>query len=154
VAQLPEDFASDEEAQSLREILEVHRRDPDCASCHLRMDALGFALEPLDAVGRWRSEEEGRPIDAAATLPDGTRIDGPRGLRDVLIEDPALLRSFAKHLLIYALGRGLEWRDEPLLDDLAAELHDHPTVRAAIEFIVTSNAFRRMPRPVGGGEPE
>ena len=72
---------SEKEAQSLREILEAHRRDPDCASCHLRMDALGFALEPLDAVGRWRVEEEGRPIDAAATLPDGRRIDGPRGLR-------------------------------------------------------------------------
>jgi hypothetical protein len=66
-----------------------------------------------------------------------------------------LLRSFAKHLLIYALGRGLEWRDEPLLDGLAAELQDRPTVRAAIEFIVTSDAFRRMPRPVdGGAEPE
>ena len=155
VAQLPDDLASDGEAQSLRQILETHRRDPDCASCHLRMDALGFALEPLDAVGRWRDEEDGRPIDAAATLPDGRRIEGPRGLRDVLVEDPALLRSFAKHLLIYALGRGLEWRDEPLLDGLAAELQDRPTVRAAIEFIVTSDAFRRMPRPVdGGAEPE
>ncbi|RPG13585.1 MAG: DUF1588 domain-containing protein [Phycisphaera sp. TMED9] len=154
VAQLPDDLASEKEAQSLREILEAHRRDPDCASCHLRMDALGFALEPLDAVGRWRVEEEGRPIDAAATLPDGRRIDGPRGLRDVLVQDPALLRSFAKHLLIYALGRGLEWRDEPLLDGLAAELQARPTVRAAIDFIVVSDAFRRMPRSVGNEQPD
>ncbi|MDG2022793.1 MAG: DUF1588 domain-containing protein [Phycisphaerales bacterium] len=154
VAQLSDDPVSEKEAQSLREILEVHRSDPDCASCHLRMDALGFALEPLDAVGRWRVEEDGRPIDAAATLPDGRHIDGPRGLRDVLVEDPALIRSFAKHLLIYALGRGLEWRDEPLLDGLAAELQDRPTVRAAIEFIVASDAFRRMPRPADGDQPD
>ena len=148
VAQLPEDHASEDDARSLRQILEVHRRDPDCASCHLRMDALGFALEPFDAVGRWRTKEEGRLIDSAATLPGGRKIEGPRGLRNVLIEDPALLRSFAKHLLIYSLGRGLEWRDEPLLDQLAAELHDQPTVKAAIDFIVTSDAFRRMPRPL------
>ena len=147
VDQLPDDHASGDDARSLRQILEVHRRDPDCASCHLRMDALGFALEPFDAVGRWRTNEEGRLIDSAATLPGGRKIEGPRGLRDVLIEDPALLRSFAKHLLIYALGRGLEWRDEPLLDGLAAKLQDQPTVKAAIDFIVTSDAFRRMPRP-------
>ena len=86
-------------------------------------------------------------MDAAAVLPDGRRIDGPLDLRDVIVDDPALLRSFGKHLLVYALGRGMEWRDEPMLDRLVKVMETRPTVRAAIEFIVLSDAFRRMPGP-------
>ena len=128
-------------------MLEIHRQDPDCASCHVRMDAIGFALEPLDAVGRWRTSAEGHAVDAAAMLPDGRRIDGPSDLRDVIVDDPALLRSFGKHLLVYALGRGLEWRDEPMLDRLVTVMETRPTARAAVDFIVLSDAFRRMPAP-------
>ena len=141
--QLPDPEADRSGGESLRRLLEIHRQDPDCASCHVRMDALGFALEPLDAVGRWRTTSEGHAVDASAVLPDGRRIDGPVDLRDVLVEDPALLRSFGKHLLVYALGRGLEWRDEPVLDRLVDALEERPTVRAAVEFIVLSDVFRR-----------
>ena len=145
--QLPDPEADRTDGESLRRMLEIHRQDPDCASCHVRMDAIGFALEPLDAVGRWRTSSEGHAVDAAAVLPDGRRIDGPLDLRDVIVDDPALLRSFGKHLLVYALGRGLEWRDEPMLDRLVKVMETRPTVRAAIEFIVLSEAFRRMPAP-------
>ena len=145
--QLPDPEADRTERASLRRMLEIHRQDPDCASCHVRMDAIGFALEPLDAVGRWRTMSEGHAVDAAAVLPGGRRIDGPSDLRDVIVEDPALLRSFGKHLLVYALGRGLEWRDEPVLDQLVGVLQARPTVRAAVEFIVLADAFRRMPEP-------
>lgn len=145
VDQLPSQPRGAEASDSLRAMLEAHRADPECASCHVRMDALGFAMESLDAAGRWRDSDEGMPIDTAARLPDGTRIDGPLDLRDVLIRDPALLRSFAKHLFIYALGRGPEWRDEPLLDRLAGALQERPTVSTAVEMIALSDAFRRRP---------
>ncbi len=145
--QLPDPDADRTGGESLRRMLEIHRQDPDCASCHVRMDAIGFALEPLDAVGRWRTSAEGHAVDAAAMLPDGRRIDGPSDLRDVIVDDPALLRSFGKHLLVYALGRGLEWRDEPMLDRLVSVMEARPTVRTAVEFIVLSDAFRRMPAP-------
>ena len=102
-------------------------------------------MEPLDAVGRWRSVDGAMDIDAAGVLPDGTRIDGPFDLRDVLVRDPALLRSFAKHLLVFALGGGPEWRDEPLIDEIVRATRDRPTVAAAVEIIVLSDAFRRLP---------
>ena len=145
VDQLPSRPRDGEASNSLRAMLEAHRADPECASCHVRMDALGFAMESLDAAGRWRETSDGVPIDTAARLPDGTRIDGPLDLRDVLIRDPALLRSFAKHLFIYALGRGPEWRDEPLLDQLAIALQERPMVSTAVEMIALSDAFRRRP---------
>ena len=145
VDQLPSASGDGGEVKSLRAMLEAHRADPDCASCHVRMDALGFAMEPLDAVGRWRSMEGDRDLDAAAVLPDGTRIDGPFDLRDVLVRDPELLRSFAKHLLVFALGRGPEWRDESLIDEIVRATIARPTVAAAVEIIVLSDAFRRLP---------
>lgn len=148
VDQLPSASDGGDAARSLRAMLEAHRADPDCASCHVRMDALGFAMEPLDAVGRWRSVDGTMDIDAAGVLPDGTRIDGPFDLRDVLVRDPALLRSFAKHLLVFALGRGPEWRDEPLIDEIVRATRDRPTVAAAVEIIVLSDAFRRLPAAV------
>ena len=109
------------------------------------MDALGFAMESLDGVGRWRDRDGGNPIDSRATLPDGTDIDGVLDLRDVLVADPALLRSFAKHLLVYALGRGPRWQDEPLIDSMVVALREDPTVETAVECIVLSDAFRRRP---------
>lgn len=143
--QLPSVEGEDIGPESLREMLERHRSDPDCASCHVHMDALGFALESMDAVGRWRSGEGEEPIDTAAVLPDGTSIEGPEDLRDLLIRDPRLIRSFGKHLFIYALGRGPEWRDEGLLDRIGEVLAENPRVSTAIETIVTSDAFRRRP---------
>lgn len=145
VAQLPDAADPAVEHASLRAMLEAHRADPDCAACHVRMDAIGFALEPFDGVGRWRTEDDGMPIDALASFPDGSTADGPLDLRDVLIRDPALRRSFAKHLLVYALGRGPEWRDEPLIDEIAQVLEETPTVAAAVEAIAVSDAFRRRP---------
>jgi hypothetical protein len=145
VAQLPDRDGASVEHASLRAMLEAHRADPDCATCHVRMDAIGFALEPLDGVGRWRTEDDGMPIDAAAAFPDGSTADGPLDLRDVLVRDPAFRRSFAKHLLVYALGRGPVWRDEPLIDDIARVLDESPTVAAAVEAIAISDAFRRRP---------
>lgn len=106
---------------SVRERLEQHRRNPACATCHTHIDPLGFALEPYDAIGRWRTTnetllwyEEGAPIDASGRLVDGTAIDGPAGLKKVVLSRPAeFAASVTTKLLTYALGRGLEPSDMP-----------------------------------------
>ena len=95
-------------AQTLRERLEEHRRDPVCASCHSRIDPLGFPLENYDVLGRWRAEDSGKPIDSHGELPDGTQIAGPDELKKVLLERKTeFLRHLTSKLLGYALGRGL-----------------------------------------------
>jgi len=127
---------------SLRRRFEMHREDPRCAVCHVHMDALGFALQNLDAVGRWRERDEGGlPIDSSGTLPDGKRIEGLNDLKRVLKNDPAFLRSLARHLLTYALGRGLVDDDEFAVEDLVAALERTPTLQRLIRAIVTLEQF-------------
>lgn len=127
---------------SMREMLARHRADPSCAACHARMDALGLALEPLDAVGRERLTIDGEPIDARATLPDGRAVDGPRELATVLANDPALIRSVVRHLYVYALGRGMTEEDEAIVDRMARSLEADASLRDVLEAIVVSKAFR------------
>ncbi len=102
---------------SLRERMEQHRDNPVCASCHARMDPLGFALEHFDATGRWREDDGGAAIDAVVTLPDGTHLDSPAAFRDALSSDE-FVRTVAEKLLTYALGRGLEYYDAPAVRQL------------------------------------
>jgi hypothetical protein len=98
--------------RSIREQMEAHRKNPACAVCHVRMDPLGFSLENFDALGKWRTTVEDVPIDASASLPDGTRFEGIAGLRRLMAshqEDFA--RTFTQKLLAYALGRSIESAD-------------------------------------------
>ena len=99
--------------QSMRERMNSHRANPVCATCHSRMDPLGFALENFDAIGRWRIRaEDGRPIDASGALPDGTKFDGPSELRALLVRNPEqFVTVVTEKMLIYALGRGIEYDD-------------------------------------------
>ncbi|HJZ78402.1 MAG TPA: DUF1592 domain-containing protein, partial [Vicinamibacterales bacterium] len=109
-----EDAAADGHPRSLRERMERHRKNPACASCHQRMDPLGFALENFDALGKWRTASDGATIDASASFPDGTRFEGTAGLRTLLVthkEDVA--RTVTGKLLAYAIGRGLDYHDMP-----------------------------------------
>ncbi len=101
----------------MREPMEQHRVECHCASCHSRMDPLGFALENYDGVGKWRTKEAGNMIDATGKLPDGTQFDGPAGLRKVLLSAhrDEFLTTFTSKLLTYALGRGLEYYDQPAI---------------------------------------
>ena len=113
------DTTAEGRVYSMRTRMEQHRTNPSCASCHAQMDPLGFALENFDAIGRWRTRSESHePIDSAAVLPDGTRVDGVAGLRDVLLRPP-LDREFARtvisKMLTYALGRGPEPSDQPFI---------------------------------------
>jgi hypothetical protein len=104
---------------SLRQRLEAHRANPICASCHGRMDPLGFSLENYDAIGEWREKDGEFPIDASGELPDGTTFEGPEGLKSVVLSNPELFaRAVADKLLTYALGRGLERFDKPALDGI------------------------------------
>ncbi len=100
---------------SVRARLEEHRRNPMCASCHARMDPLGFALENYDAVGTWRTTDEtGTPIDSSGTLPDGSAFKGPQGLRTFLLSRrDQFVQTVTEKLLAYALGRELDYYDEP-----------------------------------------
>ena len=100
--------------QTMREQMEDHRANPVCASCHKAMDPLGFALENFDAVGAWRADDAGAPIDASAELGDGTKVDGVAGLRKAILSRPEVfIGTVTEKLLTYALGRGLDYRDMP-----------------------------------------
>ena len=108
----------EEESQSkpttVRERLEQHRANPVCASCHARMDPLGFALENFDPIGRWRERDGELPIDASADLPDGSTVDGPVAFRGALLErHEEFAGNFAEKLMTYALGRGVTHHDAP-----------------------------------------
>ncbi len=111
------DKGMDGKPASQRELLEEHRKNPVCRSCHALMDPLGFSLENFDAIGRWRETgDDGQPVDATGTLPDGTTFVGVSGLRGmVLSQKDQYVGNVTEKLLIYALGRGLEYTDMPVV---------------------------------------
>ncbi len=107
---------------SVRERLAEHRANPACASCHDPMDPLGFALENYDAVGRWRTEDRGEPIDPSGQLADGTHVDGIAGLERALLKRPELFAgALAEKLLTFALGRGVEHYDAPAIREVVRQ---------------------------------
>jgi len=130
---------------SMREQMQAHRANPVCASCHARMDPIGFALENYDGVGKWRTEDAGVPIDASGELPDGTRFEGPAGLTQVLLtkyrEDFA--RTATEKLLTYALGRGVEHYDNPTIRAISREAaRDNYRISSLILAIIKSTPFQ------------
>ena len=113
-------------AASMRQQLEMHRKDPTCASCHRRMDPLGFGLENFDAVGAWRTADGKFPIDATGTLPDGRSFNGPDELRNILKADhQAFEHCLTAKLLTYAIGRGLERYDKRTVSGIVSRLPEH-----------------------------
>jgi len=140
---------------SVRQMLEMHRANPACASCHARMDPLGLSLENFDAIGRWRTTDAGHAIDASGVLLDGTKVDGPRELREALMaQKTQFVQAVTDKLLTYALGRGLEYYDAPTvraIDRSAAA--DGYRWSSVILGIVKSPAFQMRtsgqgPQPV------
>ena len=105
-----------------REQVEMHRADPGCASCHDRIDPLGFALESFDVIGRWRTEDEGGVIDTAVALPSGEPLDGFEGLKGYLLSHPERFAgATVERLMTYALGRELNARDQPAVRKILRE---------------------------------
>ena len=133
------------EPRTVRERLAQHRRNAACAICHAPMDPLGFALENFDAVGAWRTRDAGLPIDASAVLADGTTsFDGPAGLRQVLLDrSEQFVETVTEKLLTYALGRGIEHYDRPVIRAIVrAAAKDDYRWSSLILGIVESTPFR------------
>jgi hypothetical protein len=139
-----------EEPRSLRARLAAHRRNPTCASCHRVMDPLGFALENFDGLGQWREKEPGGAIDPTGQLADGTPIDGPVALRKGVLERPEMfVRTLTEKLMTYALGRGIEIDDRPLVRKVAREAAVRDYRWSAIVLgIVRSAPFQMKKAPV------
>jgi len=138
------DVAAVGTAVSLRQQLEEHRKNPTCASCHSRMDPLGFGLENFDAVGAWRTQDGKLPIDASGSLPDGRNFRGPDGLKLILMADhDAFARCLTEKLLTYALGRGLESYDRSTVKDITQRIaaNNYHFSNLILE-IVTSRPFQ------------
>lgn len=124
VGQLPEDKKA-AKATTLRQRLEAHRNKPVCAGCHARLDPPGFALENFDVIGKWRDNDNGKPIDATGTMTGGRNFATPAEFRRLLLEDKALfVRSLCTRLLGYATGRSVELHDQPTLLRLEKVLRD------------------------------
>jgi len=134
---------------TVRQQMEMHRANPVCASCHTKMDPLGFSLENYDAVGKWRAGYAGQQLDVSATMPDGTKFEGPKGLQDVLLSrKDQLVEAMTERLMTYALARGVESYDMPAVRsvrDQAAK--DDYRMQTIILGIVESVPFsmRRTP---------
>ncbi|MDB4610080.1 DUF1585 domain-containing protein, partial [Verrucomicrobia bacterium] len=125
----------------LRQRLEQHRADPACATCHDKLDPLGFSLENYDVLGRWRTEEGGQPVDAKATMPDGTEFEGPAQLKQILMDrKDQIVRHLTRKMLGYALSRGLTFEDfctiDAIVEDLKAnEYASHRLLMGIVESI-------------------
>jgi hypothetical protein len=132
-----------------REQMELHRTDPACASCHVKMDPLGLALEHYDAVGAFRTQDAGQLVDASASMPNGAKFDGLAGLQKILLDHKdQFTRAFTERLLTYALGRGLDAYDQPTVRTVArSAARDDYRIRTIILGIVKSEPFnlRRTP---------
>ena len=107
---------------SVRERLSEHRANAQCASCHNLIDPPGFSLENFDAVARWRTVEEGKPVDASGGLPDGSKFTGVAGLEDALLARPEVfVATLTEKLLTFALGRGVEPYDAPAIRQIVRD---------------------------------
>jgi hypothetical protein len=137
---------------TVREMLERHRANPGCASCHGRMDPLGFTLENFDALGRWRTADGSAPVDASGVLLDGTKVAGPAALRAALVQRKAqFVKAVTEKLLMYGIGRQMEHYDAPAVRAIVrAAAADDYRWSSTILAIVKSTPFRmrasRSPR--------
>jgi hypothetical protein len=135
--------------KTLREQMAEHRTEPVCASCHRVMDPVGFALENFDAVGAWRTQEPGGPIDASGQLADGTKIDGVVTLRKAILDKPDLfVGTLTEKLLTYALGRGVDAHDMPAVREIMrGAAQNHYKFSSLVLGIAKSVPFRMRTTP-------
>jgi len=137
------DKPTDVAGASLRQRLEAHRTNPSCATCHERLDPLGFSLENYDAIGRWRDYDGSFPIDSAGNLPDGEACDGPEGLRQVLLAHKRqFVRCLVEKVMTYALGRGITGSDAATISQICSEVDKNEyRFSSVINGVVHSEAF-------------
>ncbi len=142
--------AKDGHPRTMRQAMEEHRSNAVCASCHQRMDPLGFSLENYDGVGKWRTKDAGATIDPSGKLPDGTVFQGPAGMKKALLEShrDEFLGTVTSKFLTYALGRGLEYYDLPAVREIDRQAAKNGyRMSAVVTAIVQSTPFemRRIP---------
>jgi mono/diheme cytochrome c family protein len=138
------DKREDVQAASLRQRLEKHRSNPNCAVCHQRMDPIGFAMENFDAIGAWRDKDAGgHAIDTSGKLPNGQVVDGPENLRKVLVSRKGdFLRCVTEKMLTYALGRGMEEYDRCTVKEICLSVEkNNYRFSSVVDAIVQSDAF-------------
>jgi hypothetical protein len=131
---------------TLRQRMEAHRANPNCISCHAQMDPIGFGLENFDAIGQWRDRDtNNQPIDPSGTLPDGTSFQGAAGLKQILMaQKDQFCKCLTNRMLTFALGRGMEAYDKPLIDKIEGGLKAKDyKFSALILQIVESDAFQK-----------
>ena len=146
--------AGDRRQPSMREQLEAHTVDPVCAACHKIMDPFGFAMEHFDAIGRWREEDAGEPINAVSIMYDGTVVRGPEDLREFFVRySEQFVRSLTEKLLTYALGRGVEYYDMPVVRSVVSQAAgNNYRLDSIIQAIVGSEPFQMNMK--GGEQPD
>jgi hypothetical protein len=144
-----------EAPKTMRERLKVHATNPSCASCHMQFEPMGLAMENFDAVGQWRTMEVGQPIDSIAISNDGHRIEGIRGLRELTVRKRELFAEVViEKLLTYAIGRGLEYTDMPLVRSLAhGAAKDNYRFSSLVMGVVQSPAFTMNTRSAAAAKP-
>jgi hypothetical protein len=135
---------------TLREAMIQHRAAPACAGCHARMDPIGFAMENFDAIGRWRERDGDQPIDATGVFPEGTKFEGISGLKKELLRQPEqFVGTVAERLLMYAIGRNLQYYDAPTVRAVLRESAPaNHTLASLVAGIVKSRPFQM--REAGG----
>jgi hypothetical protein len=142
---LLEESAPKDRPSTVREQLELHRANPVCASCHRNIDPVGFALENFNAVGQWENvTKDGLKIDSAGILVDGTPVDGPVALRKALLARPEVfVGTITEKMLTYALGRGLEPVDMPVVRNvIRSSAKNNYAMQSIVLGIVQSSAFQ------------
>ncbi len=140
---------------TFRQQLEKHRSKAECATCHSRMDPLGFGLENFDALGRWRTEQGGKPIDSVGITPAGEKFDGPAELKKLLLDKrrPDFIRNVSRKTLGYALGREITRVDAWVIQDCAKALEKGDfKISSLLETIVVSYPFSHRNQAVGSRE--
>ncbi len=135
--------------QTMRQRMEEHRANPACASCHKMMDPIGFALENFDGVGTWRTKQLGQTLDASGQLTDGTKINGVVDLREALVRySPQFVRTVTEKLLTYALGRGVEYEDMPVVRSIVRDAGQNDyRFSSLLMGIVKSDPFQMNRKP-------
>ncbi len=146
------DAAGNAKERTMRQKMLDHRVRQDCVQCHALMDPIGFSLENFDGIGLWRTHEEDTAVDASAQVFDGTKIDGPAGLRNWLLGySNQFVEVVSEKLLTYALGRGVEYQDMPLVRSIArSAARDNGRFSALVLGIVKSKPFQMNTK---GSEP-
>lgn len=148
VGNLKDDAASTK-GKTLREQMEIHRKNPECSTCHARMDGFGMALEVYDGIGKRRSNDNGLKIDSRASLPSGVAFEGPSGLKKYLMtQRSSFTRCLVEKLLVYAIGRGPRASDRCFVDDIVKKSGEKgDRLRSLIELIVLSEPFQKVNQP-------